>query len=66
MAMTLRLSEDQASRLRETAEREHKSMHEVAVIAIEEYTNRRNRRRDELLADFTSNRGDLLTRLRDA
>jgi predicted esterase len=65
MAMTLRLNDDLSARLRETAAREHKSMHEIAVAAIEEYTNRRNQRRDELLREFTSSRRELLARLRD-
>ena len=49
MAMTLRLTDEQAERLRATAEREHTSMQAVAIRAIEEYTTRRVRRRDELL-----------------
>ncbi|MGW0046275.1 ribbon-helix-helix protein, CopG family [Nocardia cyriacigeorgica] len=62
MAMTLRLSDEQAAALRRRAEAEHTSMQQVALAAIDNYVNQptgQGRRRavpvDELLAAF----GDL-------
>ncbi|MGH3332691.1 MAG: ribbon-helix-helix protein, CopG family [Nocardioidaceae bacterium] len=66
MAMTLRLSDAEMKALRETAEREHKSMQEVAKQAIAEYTTRRTRRRDELLDRIVVERADVIRRLGDA
>ncbi|HWU32345.1 MAG TPA: hypothetical protein VN108_05695 [Marmoricola sp.] len=66
MAMTLRLSPEQAESLRKTADAEGRSMQAVAVTAIEEYTSRRTRRRDALIAEFMAERADLLARLADA
>ena len=63
MAMTLRLSEEQTQRLRETAERESLSMQAVAAKAIDEYTQRRTQRRDELLAKIVNQDADVLKRL---
>jgi predicted transcriptional regulator len=37
MAMTLRLSEEQTAALRRRAEREGRSMHEVALAALDDY-----------------------------
>ena len=47
MAMTLRLSDDEAEALRRRAELEHRSMQEVARQAIREYVE--NHSRAELL-----------------
>jgi predicted transcriptional regulator len=66
MAMTLRLSEEQSDRLRATAEREHLSMQQVALKAIDEYTLGRVRRRDELLARIVAEDAGVLKRLSDA
>jgi predicted transcriptional regulator len=44
MAMTLRLSDEEASALRGRAEEEGRSMQEVARSAIREYLERRGRR----------------------
>lgn len=63
MAMTLRLSAEEQAALRETAEREHRSMQEVAREAIRLYTTRRLDRRDELLRQITSEDARLLDRL---
>jgi predicted transcriptional regulator len=49
MAMTLRLTEEETERLRMQAEREHRSMHEVARLAINDRVNRASRS-DEILA----------------
>jgi predicted transcriptional regulator len=59
MAMTLRLSEEEADALRRRAEREGRSMQEVARSALREYIDRTSRRElldevlDEELPRFT-------------
>lgn len=63
MAMTLRLTDAEQAALRETAEREHRSMQEVAREAIRAYTSQRSRLRDELLAQIVSEDANLLDRL---
>jgi len=65
MPMTLRLTPVEAEALRETARREHRSMQEVARIAIDEYVSRRARRRDAHLAAIVREDAELLRRLRD-
>ena len=66
MAMTLRLTEEQTRALRETADREHRSMQEVARSAIDEYVSRRAKRRDEALARIAEEDQQLFGRLSDA
>jgi len=44
MAMTLRLSDDEAAALRERADREGRSMQEVARSAVRDYVERASRR----------------------
>jgi predicted transcriptional regulator len=44
MAMTLRLTDEEAAALREQAEREGRSMQDVARSAVREYVDRRGRR----------------------
>jgi len=44
MAMTLRLTDDEAAALRERAEREGRSMQDVARTAVREYIDRTSRR----------------------
>ena len=63
MAMTLRLTDEQAAALRETAEREGRSMHETVVIAIDEYVTRRTKKRDALIADILDEDREALDRL---
>lgn len=63
MAMTLRLTEEQTAELRKAAEREGRSMHEVAVLAISEYVSKRERRRDELIARILEEDREALDRL---
>jgi predicted transcriptional regulator len=65
MAMTLRLSEDQTRALRDAAAREGTSMHAVALKAIDDYTERRRARRDELLAQIVNEDAAVLARLAD-
>jgi predicted transcriptional regulator len=66
MAMTLRLTEEQAQRLRETAAREGLSMQAVAVKAVEEYTNRRAEMRAALLDQVLTEDAGVLSRLADS
>lgn len=61
--MTLRLSDEQTEALRETAEREGRSMQDVARAAIEEYVSRRARLRDEILDRVMERDAGLLERL---
>lgn len=65
MAMTLRLSDEQAEALRRRADKEGRSMQQVALAAIEEYVLRVE---DDELTDEFAERGarrfsDLLRRL---
>lgn len=64
--MTLRLTQEQADSLRETAQREHRSMQAVAVTAVSEYTSRRLARRDEALRRIVAEDDKLLRRLAEA
>lgn len=66
MAMTLRLTEEQANALRATADRENRSMQEVAVTAVSEYVSRRTKRRDEALRRIAFEDAKLLRRLGEA
>ncbi|WP_298328923.1 ribbon-helix-helix protein, CopG family [Haloactinopolyspora sp.] len=65
MAMTLRLTDEETEALRRQAEREHRSMHEVARMAIQVYIER-DARRDhvrELAAQVKERHAGLLDRL---
>lgn len=66
MAMTLRLSDAEDRALTEQAAREHRSKQEVAKAAILEYTSRRTRRRDDLLAKIAHQNAGALKRLADS
>jgi predicted transcriptional regulator len=63
MAMTLRLSDEQAAALRATAEREGRSIHETVVIAIEEYVSKRTKKRDALIERIMVQDREALDRL---
>jgi predicted transcriptional regulator len=65
MAMTLRLSDADAQRLRERAEADGTSMQDVAVTAIQAYLDDRSRTEliDEALADTLQRYGTTLKRL---
>ena len=63
MAMTLRLTEAETQALRETAEREHRSMQEVARGAIREYVARRTHVRDDAIARIAREDAALIDRL---
>jgi predicted transcriptional regulator len=65
MAMTLRLSDEQASALRRRAEKEGRSMQQVALAAVDEYLLRAG---DDELTERLARRGaerfaELLRRL---
>jgi len=65
MAMTLRLTDDQAAALRARAEREGRSMQQVAVTALDDYLLRAD---DDELTDRLTTQGaerfaELLRRL---
>jgi len=65
MAMTLRLSDDEADALRAQAEAEDRSMQDVARAAVREYVDRRalSRTVDEALDILTPRYRDVLDRL---
>jgi predicted transcriptional regulator len=65
MAMTLRLSDEEADALRAQAETEDRSMQDVARAAVREYVDRRavTRRVDEALDVLTPRYRDVLDRL---
>jgi len=63
MAMTLRLTDDETEALRATAEREHRSMQDVARQAIREYTTRREAARTAALERIVTEDAELLRRL---
>ena len=63
MAMTLRLTDEETAALRATAEREQRSMQEVARTAIRDYVSQRAVRREELLRRIVDEDGALLDRL---
>lgn len=65
MAMTLRLSDDEADALRAQADSEERSMQEVARAAVREYVERRamTRRVDDALDVLTPRYRDVLDRL---
>ena len=65
MAMTLRLTEEQTERLRETARREGKSMHTVAVEAIERRTTEREQRVADAARRTSEEHAELFRRLAD-
>ncbi|MCA0337330.1 MAG: hypothetical protein LCH66_10755 [Actinobacteria bacterium] len=63
--MTLRLSEDETRQLRDRAEREGRSMQDVAKSAIRDYIDRADRREslEEVLATELPRYADALERL---
>lgn len=65
MAMTLRLSDEETDALRRRAEREGRSMQEVARAAVREYIDRTSRREllDEVLDDELPRFAEALRRL---
>jgi predicted transcriptional regulator len=65
MAMTLRLTDDEADALRRRAEREGRSMQEVARSAVREYIDRTSRREllDEVLEEELPPFAEALRRL---
>jgi len=65
MAMTLRFTDDQAAALRARAEREGRSMQQVAVAALDDYLIRAgaDKLTDRLTAQGAERFADLLRRL---
>ena len=65
MAMTLRLSDEEADALRRRADREGRSMQEVARAAVREYIDRTSRQEllDEVLDDELPRFAEALRRL---
>ncbi len=65
MAMTLRLSDDDTDALRRRAQREGRSMQEVARAAVREYIDRTSRREllDEVLDEELPRFAEALRRL---
>lgn len=63
VAMTLRLTNEQAASLRSTAQREGRSMHETVLLAIEEYVTKRDLKRDALIASIVDEDREALDRL---
>ena len=65
MAFVVKLSPEDTEALREQAAREHRSMHEVAVLAIQARiaANRRAAMLDELYDAATAEDAELLERL---
>jgi len=65
MAMTLRLTDAEADALRRRAEREGRSMQEVARAAVRDYVERTSRREllDEVLDDELPRYAEALRRL---
>lgn len=61
--MTLRLTDEETEALRAAAEREGRSMHDVARTAIAEYVGRRARLRDAILDHVVERDRSLLDRL---
>lgn len=63
MAMTLRLPPELDAALRETAEREGRSLHETVIIALSEYTTRRERMVSSMIASIMEDDAEALDRL---
>jgi predicted transcriptional regulator len=65
MAMTLRLTDDETDALRRRAQREGRSMQEVAREAVREYIDRTSRREllDQVLDDELPRYAEALQRL---
>ncbi len=65
MAMTLRLTDDETEALRTTAQREGRSMQEVARGALREYIDRTSRRQllDQVLDEELPRYAEALERL---
>ena len=65
MAMTLRLTDDEAAALRQRAEREGRSMQDVAREAVRQYVDRASRRElvDQVLDEELPRYAEALRRL---
>ena len=63
MAMTLRLSEKQSAALKKVAQAQGVSMHEVALLAIDDYVSRRQNRLKSAIQRVATEDQELLARL---
>jgi predicted transcriptional regulator len=63
MAMTLRLTDEEAAALRARAEQEGRSMQEVARSAIRDYVSDRERRLHDAIGRIRTEDAELLERL---
>ncbi len=63
MAMTLRLTDEEAAALRDAAEREGVSMQELARKAVRQYVDAWAQERDAFLVEFAAKNKGLLDRL---
>ena len=63
MAMTLRLSEKQSAALKKVAQAQGVSMHEVALMAIDDYVSRRQNRLKSAIQRVATEDQELLARL---
>jgi len=63
VAMTLRLTEDETRALRERAELEDRSMHEVVKSAIDAYLSNRSMRLADAISSVVREDAELLDRL---
>ena len=63
MAMTLRLSEKQSAALKKVAQAQGVSMHEAALMAIDDYVSRRQNRLKSAIQRVATEDQELLTRL---
>ena len=61
--MTLRLDEKESEALRKRAEREGRSMQEVALTAVDQYVRARPERIRTIVADIMATDAELLDRL---
>ena len=61
--MVLRLSDEETEQLRQIAEREHRSMHDVALSAVRDRLTERQRLRERVMATFDTEHAELLDRL---
>jgi hypothetical protein len=68
MPFVLRLTDEDTAALREQAEREHRSMHEVALLAVRERigVSRRNEILDAIMDQIETEDAKLLAALGDA
>lgn len=60
MAMTLRLNDEDAAKLRAVAQQEGRPMHEVVITALHEYLSKRDEFRARQISRFLDEDAELL------